>query len=140
MNVSLRERLGRRWTEDLKFRFLVVGAYNTAIGFLLFPLLYLLLRRHLHHAVILVITHVIAVTNAFITHRRLAFRADGSWFPQFLRFNAGYLGSLGIGLAGFWLLVDRARWSPLVAQPLLMTVTIALSYLWHSRVSFRPRT
>lgn len=136
--MTLRERLGRRWSDDQRFRFLVVGAYNTAFGYLVFPLLYLLLSKRMHYALILVIAHQIAVTQAFVLHRRFAFRAEGAaWLPQFLRFNVGYLGALGVGLGGMYLFVSRLHVSPLVAQPALTTLTIVLSYLWHSRVSFR---
>ena len=134
--MSLRERFAQRWANDLKFRFLVVGAYNTAFGFVLFPVLYLLLSSRLHYVVVYLIAHALAVTNAFLAYRRVAFRAEGHWAGQFLRFNIGYLGALGLGLGGMALLVTRAHLSPLIAQPLLLTATVVLSYLWHSRVSF----
>ena len=132
--MSVRER----W-EDVRFRFLVIGAINTGFGYALFPLLFLLLGKRVHYLGVAILSHAIAVAIAFVLHRRYAFRAEGPWLPQYLRFNVGYLASFGIGLAGMALLVGRAHWSPLVAQPVLMTVTIVLSYLWHSRVSFRTR-
>jgi putative flippase GtrA len=129
--------LRERWDEDQRFRFLVVGAVNTAVGFALFPLLYLLLRGRVHYLVVVVIAHVFAVTIAFGLHRRFAFRATGAVLPQYLKFNAGYLAALAIGVFGMALFVEKLHVHPLIAQPILMTVTILLSYVWHSRVSFR---
>jgi len=135
--MSLRARLTQRWADDERFRFLVVGAYNTAFGFLLFPILYLLLQRRLHYLVILVITHAIAVANSFIAHRRFAFRAVGPVLPQLFRYKVGYVGALALSIGGMYLLVSRLGLSPLLAQPILMVLSIVLTYLWHSRVSFR---
>lgn len=135
--MSLWQRLARRWGDDQRFRFLVVGAYNTAFGLLLFPILYLLLSPKLHYLVILVIAHAIAITNAFIAHRRLVFRTEGPILAQFLRYNVGALGALGFSAGGLILLVSRLGASPLVAQPFLMAVSIVLTYLWHARVTFR---
>lgn len=135
--MSLRGRLTKRWADDERFRFLVIGVYNTAFGFLLFPLLYLLLSRRLHYVVILVIAHAIAVTNSFLAHRRVTFRAAGPLLPQLMRYNVGYLGALALSIGGMVFLVSRVGLSPLLAQPILMFASIVLTYLWHSRVSFR---
>jgi putative flippase GtrA len=132
--VSVRDR----WERDVRFRFLAIGAYNTAFGYVLWPVLYWLLGTRLHYAIVYLIAHVIAVINAFVAYRRFTFRAEeGSWPRQFLRFNVGYLGALAIGLGGMAVLVDRVHLSPFVAQPILLTITVVLSFLWHSRVSFR---
>ena len=81
-----------------KFRFLVIGVYNTGFGYLSFLVLVLLLADHLHYLIILLISHFLAVSNAFIGHRWLVFRSTGPLFKEFARFNASYLGLLAFNM------------------------------------------
>lgn len=132
-------RVRGAWAGDQRLRFLVVGGYNTVFGVACFPVLYVLFGRTSHYLALSTVAHFIAVTNAFIAHRVVAFRAEGAWLPQWVRFCVGHLGTLGLGLLGLALLVGRLRLTPLQAQPILLAVSVILSYFWHSRVSFRDR-
>lgn len=125
------------WHRHEKLRFLVVGAYNTAFGYLAFAGSYLLLRHRLHYLAILVLAHVLAVTNAFIGHKYLTFKVRGHLLADFLRFNLAYLGTLALGLVGLPFLVEICRWHPLLSQAALSVVSMVSSFILHKRVSFR---
>ncbi len=86
--------LMRRWERDLRLRFVVIGAFNTGVGLLSFPVLFLALGRRLPYLALIVVAFALAVTSAFFTHRWIVFRADGPILPQYLRFTAGQLGLL----------------------------------------------
>jgi putative flippase GtrA len=124
------------WDSE-RFRFLAVGAYNTLFGYVAFVLLYTWLHERMHYLVIAVIAHVIAVINAFFAHRILVFRARGNLLPDFVRFNVTTLGSTAIGLAGLALLVDLGGIHPLLAQGMVMAVTVIITYVAHKRFTFR---
>lgn len=129
--------LARRWEHDLRLRFVVVGAFNTGVGLLCFPILYLALGRRLPYLALVVVSFVLAVTSAFFTHRWIVFRAGGPVLPQYLRFAAGQMGLLGVSLLGMALLVGHLGVPPLVAQPALSLTMVVLSFAWNSRVTFR---
>lgn len=129
--------LVRRWEHDLRFRFVVVGVFNTGLGLLSFPLLFLALGVRVPYLALIVVAFALTVTGAFFTHRWIVFRVTGPLLPQYLRFAAGQLGLLGFSLMGTALLVGRLRLSPLLAQPALSLSVIALSFAWNARVTFR---
>jgi putative flippase GtrA len=128
----------RLWQDSRKLRFLIVGGWNTLFGYLSFYVLYLVAADRLHYLIIAVIAHFVAVTQSYVTQRRLVFRSDAPVPGEFLRFNASLIGTLLFGLLAMYLLVEAATLSPLVAQAIVILTSAVLSYVLHSRVSFRP--
>jgi len=128
-----------RWRDHEQLRFLVIGAYNTVVGYACFVALYALLHGRLHYLVIGALAHAIAACNAFVAHRRLVFRARGPWFPEFVRFNVAQLMVLAAALVALWLLVSVGTLNPVVAQAIVTMGAVAVSYLAHRRFSFPVR-
>jgi putative flippase GtrA len=124
------------WLND-KIRYLVVGAYNTVVGYGIFAALWILWGHSLHYAVILTLCHAFAVTNAFFSYRTWVFHErSGSW-AAFARFNMIYLGAFLFNILAFPVLTGDAALHPLVAQALISIVTVAASYVLHRGFSFR---
>lgn len=126
----------RLWRDSRKLRFLVIGGWNTLFGYLSFYVLYLLTADRLHYLIIAILAHFVAVTQSYIMQRRLVFRSDAPVAGEFLRFNASHVGTLLFGLLAMALLVEAARMSPLIAQAIVILISVVLSYLLHSRLSF----
>jgi len=126
------------WDNE-RVRFLVVGAYNTLFGYAAFAVLYTWLHETMHYLAIAVIGQVIAVINAFFAHRILVFRARGNLLADFARFNITTLGSTAIGLAGLAALVDFGGVHPLLAQGIVLAVTVVITYVAHKLYTFAPR-
>jgi putative flippase GtrA len=127
------------WRLPQQVRFVVAGGFNTAVGYLLFSGLFLLLRQWVHYLLIGLAAHMIAVVIAFIVHRKLVFRSTDPWWPAFVRFNVSQLVSLTFGMAALFSLVEFVRWSPLLAQFVVTLVSVVLNYLLHRHFSFRKR-
>lgn len=126
----------KAWFNE-KFRYLIIGAYNTFIGYGVFALLWMLFGQSFHYIVILAISHIISVTNAFFAYRILVFRKKGAVRGDFLRFNMVYLGAFLFNILALPVLIEGANLRPLVAQALVVIVTVITSYLLHRRFSFR---
>lgn len=126
--------------ESERYRFLAVGAYNTLFGYLAFAVLYTWLHESMHYLLIAVISHVIAVINAFFAHRVLVFRARGNLLADLLRFNVTTIGATVIGLAGLALLVDLGGVHPMLAQGIVLAVTVVITYVAHRRYTFARRS
>ena len=120
-----------------KFRFLVIGAYNTLFGYFAFAVLYLLFKEQLHYQVVVILAHLLAVANAFLGHKHWVFRSKEPWWPEYLRFNLSYLGSLALGMTSMALLVEWLALHVLVAQGVTLVVTVVISYFLHNRFTFR---
>lgn len=124
-------------THEEKIRYLLGGIYNTLFGYLAFAALLLLFERHLHYLVVLVISHVISVANAFIVYRRFVFKSTGRVLSEYLRFNLVYLVAFLFNIAALPFLVEIAGMTPLKGQAVITVVTVILSYVGHKYFSFR---
>ena len=130
--------LGDAWRSSEKFRFLAVGLWNTFFAYLAFSILYLILLNQIHYLVISVMSHVLAVTNAFICQRWLVFRVAGGM-------GCGrFCGSIWCNswcliwcLAGLAFMVEILHVHPLLSQSLIIAVAVAGSYVLNRNYSFR---
>jgi putative flippase GtrA len=125
------------WRLPQKLRFLLAGAFNTGVGYVLFSGMFLLFGRWIHYLLIGLAAHFIAVVNAFIVHRLLVFRSTEKWQRSFVRFNLSQLVSLGFGMTALYSLVEFVKWNPLLAQAAVTVVSVVLNYLLHRFFSFR---
>lgn len=125
---------------DEKLRYLAVGGWNTLAGCAIFALFYFLLADRMHYLAIAVLSHVVAVGNAWISYRRLVFRSRAPLLPEYLRFNVSSLTVLAANIALLWLLVDAAGLHPITSQVFAVVFTVIAGYLIHKRFSFRDRT
>lgn len=118
-------------------RYLLVGAWNTLFGYGLFAALVLALGDTLSYLVLLVVSYVASVTQAFALYRILVFRVTGNLVVDYLRFWGVYVTAFLANLALLPLLVEGAGVPVLAAQAAVVGLTVALSYLAHERFSFR---
>ena len=126
---------------DDRFRFLVVGGVNTALGYGLFLLFELTLGRTIGYLGSLYLSYAIATVVAFVLHRRFTFRASGSGkiIVDFIRFQTVYVIALAVNTIALPLLVELAHFPPLVAQAIITVLTTVLSYAGHKWFSFHRR-
>lgn len=125
------------WRLPQQVRFLVAGGINTVVGYLVFSGLYVLLHQHVHYLVIGILAQAVALTSAFIVYRRLVFLSNDGWIATFIRFNLSQLVAFGGGLAGLYLFVRFGHLPPLIAQAIVILLTVMLSYALHRYYSFR---
>jgi len=125
------------WHTSAKFRFLLIGAWNTLVGYAVFAGLYLLVGHWIGYLATAVGAHLLAVTQSFVAQRRLVFRSQGVWWKEYCRFHIAHLGSLLVGLALLSLLVELLHLQPLLAQALVTVLSVVLSYFLHQHFTFR---
>lgn len=120
-----------------ELRYLLVGGFNTLVGYGLGVGLYLAFADRLHILVIGLIANILAITVSFTTYKYLVFCSPGRWLAEYLRSYLVYGSSALIGIMLLWLLVDGLRLPIWLAQGLAMLLTIIASYLGHDRFTFR---
>lgn len=128
-----------RLIKDRRIAFLIVGVINTVVGFGWFALFDLTVGHMWGYMATLLFAHVASVLCAFVLYRRFVFRVKGHVWVDLLRFESIYLVSLGINAVLLPLLVELAHLEPIVAQALIVFVTTLISYVGHSRFSFRRK-
>jgi len=125
------------WNDSLKLRYLIVGGWNTAAGYLIFAAIYGLAAKHVSYLLIAALSHFLAVTQSFLTQRHLVFHSDGSGKREYLRFHIAHLGSLAAGLCLLPLLVEWVGLSPLYAQALVTLLIVIASFFVHQHYTFK---
>jgi len=128
------------WGLPQQVRFLIAGAYNTVFGYLVFAVLYVSLGRRVGYLVVGMLAYLLSLVSAFAVHRYLVFRSTDSLPKTFLRFNLSQIVALGCGLVGLYILVEFAHFRPLLAQALVITMSVIVTYVLHNHYSFRTRS
>ncbi|OZD42139.1 hypothetical protein CH252_27025 [Rhodococcus sp. 06-1477-1B] len=128
-----------RLIKDRRIAFVIVGVINTVVGFAWFALFDLSVGRLWGYMATLLFAHVASVLCAFILYRRFVFRVRGHVWVDLARFESVYLVALGINALLLPLLVELAGLQPIVAQAVIVFVTTLVSYIGHSRFSFRRK-
>ncbi len=120
-------------------RFLVVGAFNTLLGFGAFALIQFLIGAWIGEVLVLVLAHLSVSTIAFFLHRRITFRAHGNLLIDFVRFQSVYIIPVGINLVVLPLLVRVAGMNVYLAQGIITIFSVVVSYFGHKYFSFRRK-
>jgi putative flippase GtrA len=117
-------------------RYLLVGGFNTVVGYLIGVSLLYGLSPAVHVLVIGAVANVLAITVAFTTYKLFVFRTRGRWINEYLRSYLVYGGMAVVGTLLLWILVDGLRLPMWLAQGLAVVLTVVVSYLGHSRYTF----
>ena len=133
-----------RVVKDQRLAFLLVGGFNTAVGFFAFVAFDRLYAASapqwsvvLHNTLTLGCAHLLSVIVAFVLYRTLVFRVRGQLWRDAVRFESVYLVSLGVNWALLNLLTIGAGLDALPAQAIVVTVIAVISFFGHKHFSFR---
>lgn len=122
-----------------KIRYLLVGGLNTIIGYTIGVGLYKALGDTLSIVWIGIISNILSITVSFLSYKILVFRTKGMWLSEYIKSFIVYGGIALIGIFFLWLFVDNMKISIWFAQALVIGVTVIISYISHSRFTFRRR-
>lgn len=128
-----------------KIRFVLVGVWNTIFGYLVFVAFdYLFERlvspRYIAYMSAAVLSNILAIINAYIFHKHITFQSTvrgKGIIIEFARFFSTYLFSMILGLILLPVSVEVFGIAPRISAALLIPVTTIISYIGHSRFSFR---
>lgn len=131
----------RHLLQDERVRFVIVGGFNTVVGYGIFVLVQLTIGKHTSYLLSLYVATFLGTIIAFLGHRRYTFRITGrrNLMVDFLRFAAVNVVALVMNTIALPLLVELGRLNPLLAQALIVLVTTVVSYIGHKFFSFRRR-
>lgn len=129
----------KRLLGDERVRFVLVGGFNTVLGYGLFVLFQLTIGHTIGYLGSLYASYVLAVISAFVLHRKFTFRVQGNLVIDFLRFSSVYVVALLINTLALPLLVELGHLAPIVAQACIVVLTTLISYVGHKWFSFRRK-
>ncbi|NQT30049.1 MAG: GtrA family protein [Candidatus Saganbacteria bacterium] len=120
-----------------KIWYLLVGLWNTLFGYLVFVALYFLLAKKINYMILVVISNILAITNAYIGYKIFVFRTRGNYLKEYLRFYVIYGGAIALNLILLPVLVEFFAVTPIVGQGIVMIVIVVGTYFGHKHFSFR---
>lgn len=120
-----------------KQRFLLAGAWNTLFGYMAGLAIYHLLAEMTSIIVIGALGSILSISMAFVTHKLFVFRTKGNWLSEYLRCYLVYGGGAVIGIALLFLFVEILAVAFWLAQLLVILIGVAVSYIGHSRFTFK---
>jgi putative flippase GtrA len=133
---SIAGKIKSAWDQK-KIRYLLVGAWNTVFGYAIFALLITAFENEISYLEIAFISHLVAVTHSFFTHRQIVFKSRKNVLIEYTRFHITNLSSLAFGIIALSFFVERCSIPPLTAQAIVTTGIVAISYFAHQNFTFR---
>jgi putative flippase GtrA len=129
-------RLENKGKHHKELRYPLVGMLNTLVGYGIGVGSYMVGHPHLSLIGIGVVSNVLTITFSFLTYKCMVFQTQGRWLHEYARTYLVYAGTALIGIGFLWFLVGQLALLIWLAQAIIVIVTIAVSYLGHSRFTF----
>ncbi|WP_081621898.1 MULTISPECIES: GtrA family protein [Methylotenera] len=120
-----------------KLTYVAVGAWNTLFSYVAFLCLYYLTHDSLHYMLVLVLSQIVGLTNAYICYKFLVFKTKGNYLREYLRFYVVYGTTFIVNLILIGFFVEFIGLNPVVSQALIAVLVVAMAYFGHSRFSFK---
>jgi len=118
-------------------RFLLVGGFNFLFGYGLFAAFWFAFSKTWPDWIIVLVTTVIGITESFLTHRYVTYRATGSFWRQYLRFYVVYGVQTFVNLGVIRLFVTIGGWNAYGVQFVTLVLLTVATYWAHKLYSFR---
>ncbi|MEW5833241.1 MAG: GtrA family protein [Campylobacterota bacterium] len=125
---------------EQKLRYLMIGGWNTVFGYGVFAALYFWLEGVIHYLIILSISYVVSITNAYVGYKLFVFRTRGNILREYFRFYIVYGASFIFNVLSLPVFVEMLEFNMYVAQAIVTVITIVGSYVLHKNFSFRAKT
>lgn len=144
LNVSITDLINGH---QLKAKFVLVGIWNTIFGYGVFCLLdsfflHLSIARHVAYMSAMVLGQIIAVINAYIFHKYITFKSTARGkqiITEFFRFCMTYVVTFCLSLILLPFFVEVGRIPPKISAAVVILICTIVSFLGHSKFSFRPK-
>jgi putative flippase GtrA len=126
-------------------KFLLVGIWNTFFGYGMFCLLDTLFSqvftaRYMTYMSALTFAQILGIMNAYIFHKRITFESSAkglNMIGEFIRFSLTSAVAFCLNLLLLPVLVELFHIVPKIAALLLVLVVILVSWIGHSKFSFK---
>ena len=119
---------------------MIVGGWNTLFAYLVFvALFYATLPIKLHYMLVLVLSQILGLTNAYVCYKLFVFKTTGNVRREYFRFYLVYGFSFLVNIALIYVFVEVFYFNPIISQGVIAGIVVAISYLGHNKFSFVPR-
>lgn len=135
LNHNIKELIN----DEKKIRYVLVGIWNTIFSYLAFVFLYFFLKEKLHYVLILVVSQIVGLTNAYVCYKLFVFKTKGNVIREYFRFYLVYGSTFLVNLILIFIFVEVLGASPLISQAVIALIVVTMAYVGHSRFSFNSK-
>lgn len=125
-----------RVLEKQEARFILIGAANTTIGYLLFIFVVMAVETRVGATLCLVISYCIALPISFSMQRVFVFRASGRVLPQFVRFCIANSSIFFANLVFLPVAIALTEGDSIIVQGVFVVASAVVSFFAHKHFSF----
>ena len=122
-----------------KIRYIAVGVWNTLFSYAAFVFLYYLTNSWLHYMLILVLSQIVGLTNAYVCYKLFVFKTKGNIVREYFRFYIVYGTTFIVNLLLIGLFVEILVINPVISQGIIAIIVVTMAYFGHSRFSFNTK-
>lgn len=122
-----------------QLRYVIIGLWNTLFSYAAFFFLYYLTSAWLHYMVILVLSQIIGLTNAYISYKFFVFKTKGNVVREYLRFYVVYGTTFIVNIILIAVFVEIMGFNPVISQGVIALIVVVMAYMGHSRFSFNAK-
>lgn len=130
---------------QVKAKFVLVGIWNTIFGYSIFCLFDTLFeiafsQRYIAYMSAMILGRIFAVINAYVGHKYITFKSKAKGkaiIAEFFRFSMTYVVTFCLSLVLLPALVEIGHFHPKIAVAIIILLCTVISYLGHSRFSFK---
>ena len=119
-----------------KIRFLLVGGFNTVVGYIIFVILYFFLQNYLHYSLILLIQFMIAVNISYLTMKFFVFRTKKNYKSEYPKTILTYIGVYFVNLL-LLAFLQRIIENIYFAQFIAISMVVVITYMMHKYINYR---
>jgi putative flippase GtrA len=120
-----------------ELRYVLAGIWNKLFGYFTSLLIYDSFHVFLHILFIGLIANILNISMSFLTYKVFVFRTKNHWLKEYLGSYIIYGGVALISLCILWLAVDYLKMPFWIAQALVMSLGVIISYIGHDRFTFK---
>ncbi len=123
------------FTLSRQTRYVVIGIWNTIVGYSLFTL-FIFLFPTSQYLLALCLATLLAGVNSYFTQRRFVWQSEANISGEIARFAIIFIGQFLVNAALLYVLVDRFNYHPLWTQYVLGTAIVISTYFLNKNWTF----
>ncbi len=134
--IKLYQQFERLWFAlHQKFRFLLVGGFNTLLAYALFVFFIDICKWH--YSLVLIVQYIITINISIFTMRYYVFQSQGNLKREYTRAWSVYLFLLLLNYVYLFISVSYLELPPIIAQGIYIIVSTILTFVLHKKYSFQ---